>query len=71
MARLTLAELTSGLDSFTALKIVEAVKGLARRGKTVIAIVHQPSTDIFEAFDRIYLLAAGREVYQVRRSPRQ
>ena len=29
-----------------------------------MAIVHQPSTDIFSLFDRIYLLAAGREVYQ-------
>lgn len=29
-----------------------------------MAIVHQPSTDIFSLFDRIYLLASGHEVYQ-------
>ncbi len=40
------------------------MKDIAGKGKTVIAIVHQPSTDIFNVFDRIYLLAAGREVYQ-------
>ena len=67
----TATELTSGLDSFTALKIVQVVKALAHQGKTVIAIVHQPSTNIFEAFDRIYLLAAGREVYQVREDGRR
>ncbi len=57
-------ELTSGLDSFTAFTIVKVMKDISRKGKTVIAIVNQPSTDIFETFDRIYLLAAGREVYQ-------
>ena len=41
------------------------MKEMAKKGKTVIAIVHQPSTDIFTHFDRIYLLANGREVYQV------
>jgi len=41
------------------------MKEIALKGKTVIAIVHQPSTDIFNEFNRIYLLAAGHEVYQV------
>ena len=58
-------ELTSGLDSFTAYTIVKVMKDISRRGRTVITIVHQPSTDIFNLFDRIYLLSAGKEVYQV------
>lgn len=37
---------------------------IARRGRTIMAIVHQPSTDIFNLFDKIYLLAGGHEVYQ-------
>lgn len=41
------------------------MREIARKGKTVISILHQPSTDIFTHFDRIYLLAGGREVYQV------
>ncbi len=57
--------MTSGLDSFTAYTIVKVMKDISRRGKTVIAILHQPSTDIFNVFDRIYLLSGGREVYQV------
>lgn len=57
-------ELTSGLDSFTAYTIVKVLKDLAARGKTIMAIVHQPSTDIFNLFDRAYILANGREVYQ-------
>ena len=40
------------------------MKEIAKTGKTVIAIVHQPSTDIFDLFDRIYMLSEGREVYQ-------
>jgi len=58
-------ELTSGLDSFTAFAIIKVMKEIAKKGKTVISIVQQPSTDIFTHFDRIYLLANGREVYQV------
>ena len=58
-------ELTSGLDSYTACSIVEAMKDISRKGKTVIVITHQPSTDIFLLFDRIYLLGSGKEVYQV------
>jgi len=58
-------EVTSGLDSFTAYTIVKVLKEMADNGKTIIAIVHQPSSDIFSIFDRTYILAAGREVYQV------
>lgn len=58
-------EVTSGLDSFTAYTIVKVLKEMADSGKTIIAIVHQPSSDIFSIFDRTYILAGGREVYQV------
>eukprot|EP00826_Nyctotherus_ovalis_P052897 TRINITY_DN678_c0_g1_i9.p1 TRINITY_DN678_c0_g1~~TRINITY_DN678_c0_g1_i9.p1 ORF type:complete len:654 (+),score=168.67 TRINITY_DN678_c0_g1_i9:414-2375(+) len=59
-----LDEVTSGLDSFTAYTIVKVLKEMAESGKTIIAIVHQPSSDIFSVFDRTYILAGGREVYQ-------
>lgn len=41
------------------------MRDIARKGKTVMTIVQQPSTDIYNLFDRIYLLAGGREVFQV------
>lgn len=63
-------ELTSGLDSFTAYTIVKVLKEMTGQGKTIMAIVHQPSTDIFNLFDRAYILANGREVYQVRSEQR-
>ncbi len=57
-------ELTSGLDSFTAYTIVRLMKDMAHSGKAIMAIVQQPSTDIFNLFDKTYLLSSGREVYQ-------
>lgn len=59
-----LLELTSGLDSYTAYTIVKVLQDLARTGKTIISIVQQPNSDIFALFDRVYLVASGREVYQ-------
>ena len=57
-------EPTSGLDSFTAYTIISLLTKLAARGKTVIAIIHQPSSDIYDLFDRLLLLVKGRTIYQ-------
>ena len=56
-------EPTSGLDSFMAMSIVESMKVLTSRGKTIICTIHQPSSEIFEQFDRLYLMAEGRLAY--------
>lgn len=58
-----LDEPTSGLDSFKAVTIVKLLKKLASQGKTVIATIHQPSSDAFLAFDRLLLMADGQCVY--------
>lgn len=56
-------EPTSGLDSFMAEKIVFQMRKLARDGRTVIATIHQPSSELFALFDTLYLLSDGSLVY--------
>ncbi|XP_076756289.1 protein white isoform X2 [Xylocopa sonorina] len=56
-------EPTSGLDSFMANQVVSVLKTLAARGKTVIATLHQPSSELFALFDRILLMAEGRVAF--------
>ena len=46
-----------------AMTIVDAMKKLTARGKTIICTIHQPSSQIFEKFDKLYLLAEGRVAY--------
>lgn len=56
-------EPTSGLDSFMAETVVMQLQQLARDGRTVIATIHQPSSELFALFDRLYLLSDGSSVY--------
>jgi ABC-type multidrug transport system ATPase subunit len=53
-------EPTSGLDSFMALSVIESMKSLAKKGKTILFTIHQPSSELFEMFDKICLLAEGK-----------
>jgi len=56
-------EPTSGLDSYMAQNIVQTLRNLAAKGKTVICTIHQPSSEVFAMFDRILLMAQGRTAY--------
>lgn len=56
-------EPTSGLDSFMAETVVILMRDLARMGRTVIATIHQPSSELFDIFDKLYLLVDGCTVY--------
>jgi ATP-binding cassette, subfamily G (WHITE), eye pigment precursor transporter len=53
-------EPTSGLDSFMAYSVVDSMRSLAKQGKTIICTIHQPSSEIFEMFDKLSLLAEGK-----------
>eukprot|EP00934_Nitzschia_sp_Nitz4_P007740 Nitzschia sp. Nitz4//scaffold217_size45653//33438//35463//NITZ4_007227-RA/size45653-processed-gene-0.21-mRNA-1//1//CDS//3329542246//7730//frame0 len=63
-ALIFLDEPTSGLDSFNAVQLCELLGKVAKAGSSVLFTIHQPSSDIFSAFDRLILLHAGRVMYQ-------
>ena len=46
-------ELTSGLDARAAAIIMRTVRNTVDIGRTVVCTIHQPSIDIFEAFDEV------------------
>lgn len=58
-----LDEPTSGLDTSTALNLVRILKGMADAGLTVIASIHQPSSQMYELFDKLLLLVDGQPTY--------
>ncbi|KAH9935196.1 P-loop containing nucleoside triphosphate hydrolase protein [Epithele typhae] len=61
---LFLDEPTSGLDSRTSTEVLSAIKTFAQRhGVIVIATIHQPNWETFSLFDKLLLLAHGKEVY--------
>lgn len=61
---LFLDEPTSGLDTFTAYNVMSTLAELAhKQERTVIATIHQPSSEIFHLFDDLLLLADGQVMY--------
>ncbi|XP_059652208.1 pleiotropic drug resistance protein 3-like [Cornus florida] len=52
-------EPTSGLDARAAAIVMRAVKNVVDTGRTIVCTIHQPSIDIFEAFDELILLKTG------------
>ncbi|KNC77312.1 hypothetical protein SARC_10225, partial [Sphaeroforma arctica JP610] len=62
-AVLFLDEPTSGLDTYTAFSVVQTLKQLAASGRTVVATLHQPSSELFHMFDDLTLMAMGRIMY--------
>ena len=61
---LILDEPTSGLDSVMATVVIHLLKAQADKGKTIITTIHQPSTSIFQSFDRLILMVEGSFIYQ-------
>lgn len=49
-------EPTSGLDARAAAIVMRAVKNVVTTGRTTVCTIHQPSIDIFEAFDEVLLV---------------
>ncbi|GLT97955.1 hypothetical protein SLE2022_154940 [Rubroshorea leprosula] len=63
---LFLDEPTSGLDSAASYYVMSRIASLNRRdgiGRTIVASIHQPSSEVFQLFTNLYLLSSGRTVY--------
>mmetsp|Transcript_119478 Transcript_119478/g.385749 ORF Transcript_119478/g.385749 Transcript_119478/m.385749 type:complete len:662 (+) Transcript_119478:68-2053(+) len=60
---LFLDEPLSGLDSYAAYTLMEALKGLVSSGVPVLCTVHQPSSEIFDMFDDAVFLHEGQITY--------
>ncbi|KAJ0087729.1 hypothetical protein Patl1_32466 [Pistacia atlantica] len=58
-------EPTSGLDARAAAIVMRTVRNTVDTGRTVVCTIHQPSIDIFEAFDELLLMKRGGQVIYV------
>jgi ABC-type multidrug transport system ATPase subunit len=62
---LFLDEPTSGLDAQSAWNIVRFLRKLANSGQAILCTIHQPSSLLFESFDRLLLLQTGGETVSI------
>ena len=58
-----LDEPSSGLDAYAAFSLGSVLKTLCHLGKTVVMTIHQPSSDLYDLFDDMLLLANGETVF--------
>ena len=58
-AVLFLDEPTSGLSSADTERVILLLKEQTQKGRLVIANIHQPSSDVYKLFDRLWLLDKG------------
>jgi hypothetical protein len=56
-------EPSTGLDSTSAFHVINTLKNLAKKGRTVIITIHQPRSEIWNLFDRVILLSRGSTIY--------
>ncbi|KAK6738176.1 hypothetical protein RB195_020343 [Necator americanus] len=56
-------EPTSGLDAFMAHQVVTALRIMSEKGKTVVTVIHQPGSQIFNMFDRVCFMALGKTAF--------
>lgn len=62
---LLLDEPTSGLDSSTSYTIISYLRRYAKKyNKIILMTIHQPSSNIFDLFDKLMIINHGRYLYQ-------
>ncbi|CAG5079727.1 Oidioi.mRNA.OKI2018_I69.PAR.g9340.t1.cds [Oikopleura dioica] len=56
-------EPTTGLDSTMAMKVIEVLVNLSKKGMTIVCSIHQPSSKIISMFSHLILMAKGEFAY--------
>lgn len=64
-AILFLDEPTSGLDSYAAHQTISLLRNLSMsdKGCIILCTIHQPSSEVFNLFDKVFVLADGKTMY--------
>ena len=52
-------EPTSGLSSRDSENVIDLLKELSLKGKIIFVVIHQPSSDIYKKFDKMFLMDTG------------
>jgi len=52
-------EPTSGLSSRDSENVIDLLKELSLRGKLIFVVIHQPSSDIYKMFDKLFIMDTG------------
>ncbi|MDN5203354.1 ATP-binding cassette domain-containing protein [Fulvivirgaceae bacterium BMA10] len=52
-------EPTSGLSSRDSENVIDLLKELTLKGKLIFVVIHQPSSDIYKMFDKMFLMDTG------------
>ncbi|KAJ0175724.1 hypothetical protein K1T71_008883 [Dendrolimus kikuchii] len=58
-----LDEPTSGLDAVSSMSVIRALLTVARGGRTICCVLHQPSSQLFSLADDVILMSKGRTLY--------
>lgn len=59
---LFLDEPTTGLDASSAMNVTKLIRGVAEKGLTCVAVIHQPRGEIFRLLDELLVLVPGGKV---------
>ncbi len=52
-------EPTSGLSSMDSENVMDLLRELARKGKLIFVVIHQPSSEIYKMFDKVIVMDQG------------
>lgn len=52
-------EPTSGLSSKDSENVIDLLKELSLKGKLIFVVIHQPSSDIYKMFDKMFIMDTG------------